>query len=190
MRGVSCSTLRQRDARARNAWPMTEATMTDATQGMKEQAKQGLEWSTGYLLSTLAAVPDDKLGHSPSATAKPALQLAAHIAVTNQAFASMLRGETMPEMTLPELIGHMDNAEKAMATRDEVVSAVKATTADLAAAIDGVKPEDISREIPTPFGTLSVPFLLQLCATHAMCHAAQIDYLQTTWGDMEMHFDH
>ena len=35
---------------------------------------------------------------------------------------------------------------------------------------------------------MPMTFLMNLPGIHANAHAAQIDYLQTCWGDQEVHF--
>lgn len=170
---------------------MTEATATtDSTKAreMIESAKQGLQMGTGYLLSTLAAVPDEKLTYTPAETSKSPLQIGAHIATSNQAFASMLRGEPMPDVTQQAMESQMNEAEKSLSTREAVVEAIQSSAADLEKALDGLTPESIGQTVRTPFGDMPAPFIMQLCGIHPMCHASQIDYLQTTWGDLENHF--
>jgi uncharacterized damage-inducible protein DinB len=163
---------------------------THAAEGMKTYAIQGLKGSTGYLLSTLAAVPDDKLNYSPSETAKSALRIGAHIAVTNKAFASLLRGEAMPDMTMEQAIAWLNGEETRFTTREQVQAAIAESADDLATAISALSAEDLGKEVATPFGPWSVQLILQLCAGHSLCHASQIDYLQTIWGDLESHAGH
>ncbi|HPU00125.1 MAG TPA: hypothetical protein PLU39_19835, partial [Armatimonadota bacterium] len=56
------------------------------------------------------------------------------------------------------------------------------------AAIDKVKPDEIDKIVETPFLKAPMSFFLTLFGSHMGQHAAQIDYLQTIWGDNEFHF--
>jgi hypothetical protein len=152
------------------------------------QAKEFTEVGTGLFLSTFAAVPDDKLNYSPSATSKSPLRLAGHVSVAANAFASLLRGEPAPEIPLADMVAWMDEEEKKIATRDEAVQALTSSKEAVISAIDGLTPEAIARTINTPFGEFPTPFLMSLCGLHPACHAAQVDYVQTTYGDLENHF--
>ncbi len=157
---------------------------------MIEQSQRFLEEGTNFFLSTFQAVPDDKLNYSPSATAKTPLRLAAHLSVANSAFAGLLRGEPAPDIPLPEMIQWMDQQERQITTRDEAVQALETSKTEVCSAIANLTPEAIASTIKTPFGEMPATFLMQLCGLHPACHASQIDYIQTIYGDMEMHMPH
>ncbi len=59
--------------------------------------------------------------------------------------------------------------------------------AETIAAFDTVKPEQIGELVDTPHGQTPFTFFLTLPAMHLHAHDGQIDYLQTCWGDMEVH---
>ncbi len=56
-------------------------------------------------------------------------------------------------------------------------------------ALDTVPPEVVGTALDTSLGRF-VPMtrLIMLPGSHALSHAAQIDYLQTCWGDQDVHF--
>ena len=55
------------------------------------------------------------------------------------------------------------------------------------AALDALTPERIDSIVETPVVTRPMPFFMNLPGIHMGNHAAQIDYLQTIWGDMDFH---
>jgi hypothetical protein len=62
-------------------------------------------------------------------------------------------------------------------------------TDEVVTALDTLTPEEVDMRLDSSLGwTMPMTFLMTLPGTHAMSHTAQIDYLQTCWGDQEVHF--
>lgn len=151
-------------------------------------ALQGLEMGKGMLLNTFKYVPDDKLTYTPSPTSKNALQIAAHCAVTNYGLASMLRGESSEINTFAQLFEYLNQEEAKFTSREQVVAAIDDSVENVKSAIQGVSPSSFEGMVGQ--GELQGPttFFMNLPGLHMSMHSAQIDYLQTGWGDMETHF--
>lgn len=152
-----------------------------------EQCKQSALRGKSQFLNTFAFVPDDKLTWSPSPTAKSALRVAAHVGITNQAFAGILRGEKMPGTSFEELIERMNAAEQGVTSREQAVQMIEESTAAVLAALDSMTPEAVGSMVETPVVNAPMTFFMSLPGMHAGNHAAQVDYLQTIWGDLAMH---
>jgi len=152
------------------------------------QAVSFAESGKTRLLHALESVPDDKLQWTPSATAKSPLRVAAHAALSNSAFASMLRGDPMPDVPFETLMAKMVEAESAVGTRAEAVKLIEEQSAGAIVALNGLTQARIAEDVQTPFGAMPITFIMLLVGRHMDDHAAQIDYMQTIWGDNEMHF--
>lgn len=152
-----------------------------------EQCKQSAQRGKSQFLNTFAYVPDDKLTWSPSPTAKSALRVAAHVGITNQAFAGILRGERMPGTSFEELIERMNAAEQGVTSREQAVRLIEESTAAVLASLDSMTPEAVGSMVETPVVNAPMTFFMSLPGLHMSAHAAQVDYLQTIWGDLEMH---
>ena len=153
-----------------------------------EQAVSYAESAKTRLIHALESVPDDKLTWSPSPTAKTPLAIAAHAGMSNSNFASLLRGDPMPDLPFEKLMAMMAEAENAIKTREEAVQIIEVKSAEAIAALNGLTQARIGEEVQTPFGSMSVKFIMTIIGRHMDSHAAQIDYLQTIWGDQQMHF--
>lgn len=147
---------------------------------MVNQAKQVAAMSLSRLRDTLNHVPDDRLLWTPSPSARPALKIAAHVALSNRYFASVLRGDKQDERSVSDVVEDIVRQEAPFQTRAEVNRILEETTGEVLAAYDRLSAERVSDP--------RVAFIMTLVGRHADGHAAQIDYLQTTWGDMEDHF--
>ena len=152
-------------------------------------AIQGLEMGKGMLLNTFKYVPDDKLSYTPSETSKSALRIAAHCAVTNYGLAAMLRGEPSEITTFAQLFDYCNQEEVKLTSREQVVAALEDSCENVKAAIQSVSPSDFEGMVGQ--GELQGPttFFMNLPGLHMSMHSAQIDYLQTGWGDMTTHFN-
>jgi|SRR5579883_3430057 len=138
-------------------------------------------------LHDLSFVPADKLTWSPSPTAKSALEIAAHCAGYSGGFASIIRAGKFPS-SLEEFLGPIQSAIKSIATLEQAETMLRKGIADTIAALDIVKPEQIGAIIDAPaLGQTPFKFFLTIPAMHLETHGAQIDYLQTCWGDLEVH---
>ena len=150
--------------------------------------KQNAVRGTERFLKSLSFVPDDKLNWSPTPTAKTALRIAAHTAVVAGLFAEVIRSGKFPTVDAAQLFGPLKAAEDAIAAREEAIALLRKNTDEVVAALDAATPELIASTLETPFGfSAPMAFFMNVPGEHAASHAAQIDYLQTCWGDLEVH---
>lgn len=152
------------------------------------QAVSFAESAKTRLIHALEAVPDDKLTWTPAPTAKSALKIAAHAAISNNSFAMMLRGDPLPDIPFEQIFAKIEEMENAVTTREEAIKLIEENTATAIAALNGLTTERLGQEVQTPFGSMPITFIMMLVGRHPDSHAAQIDYLQTIWGDNQMHF--
>ena len=160
--------------------------MENLVASCKEMAVRGME----VFLKTFSFVPDDKLNWTPSPTAKSAMQIAAHTSIYAGNFAKMIRDRKLPfGDEIPEFVARMNAAEEALTSRTEMERVFRKNTDEVIAALDTLTPEVMGATLDTSLGwSVPMTFLMNLPGMHALSHAAQIDYLQTCWGDQEVHF--
>jgi len=152
----------------------------------KESAVGGME----VLLKTFSFVPDDKLIWTPTPSAKSAIRIAAHTALYAGRFARMIKDRKLPASdNLAEWLARVNAEEAAITSRTEMESVFRKGTDEVIAALDSVPPDAIGTSLDTGLGwSMSMTFLMNLPGLHAMAHSGQIDYLQTCWGDQDVHF--
>ena len=136
----------------------------------------------GHLLATFAAVPEDKLHWQPTPTAKSAFQVAAHVAASNEFFVACLQGNP-PATDFGAAMVWIDARAAEYTTREELTNTLQATRTQLDTIMQNIPDQMIENP--------EVAMILEITAYHPESHAAQIDLLQTCWGDMEFYFgDH
>jgi hypothetical protein len=153
----------------------------------KESAVQEME----YFLKTFSFVPDDKLTWTPTPTAKSAIRIAAHTALYAGRFARMIRDGKLPgsDNNLQEWLAQRNAEEAAITSRTEMEIIFRKGTDEVIAALDSLPPEAIGASLESGLGwSMPMTLLMNMPGIHANAHGAQIDYLQTCWGDQEVHF--
>ncbi len=157
-------------------------------EAIKELAIQFFKGSAEKAEKTLSFVPEDKLNWKPTPTGRSALQIAAHIGVAMGGLASLLNNRGAKPITLEELFSGMNTEEAKYQNLDSVISLLQSGTARVIKALESVSAQEIETgSIDTPFGTLPLRRYIFIPESHTHGHAAQIDYLQTLWGDTEIH---
>jgi uncharacterized damage-inducible protein DinB len=152
--------------------------------------KESAVWGMEHFLKVFSFVPDDKLTWTPTPTAKSAIRIAAHTALYAGIFARMIEERKLPASdNLTEWLAQRNAEEAAISSRTEMESIFRKGTDEVIAALDSLTPEAIGTALESGLGwSMPMTFLMNLPGTHAMGHTGQIDYLQTCWGDQEVHF--
>ena len=138
------------------------------------------------LAANLDAMPADKQAWKPLDLGRTALNQVQECAVINPWFAGILANRAVPEMdggAYGAAIAALDSADKAMA-------ALIASADTLAAAIEAF-PDDLLHETVTlPFGKGMVMTFEEIMLApywNMVYHQGQIAYVQTLYGDTDMH---
>lgn len=152
----------------------------------KQNAVNGME----HFLTVLSHVPEDKLDWTPGGAAKPARRIAAHTAIYAGNFAEMMRERKLPGGDrLQEWLAGIEAAELALTDLTEMERLFRQNTELVLAALDSLGPEEIAmRLVSSPEFSIPMTYLMYLPGMHAYSHTAQLDYLQTCWGDQVVHF--
>jgi hypothetical protein len=133
-----------------------------------------LEMGKARFLYGLDRVPDDKLSWSPGGAAKSPLHLALKTAGFLRFTAQICRG-VMPERGGPP---------EGEPTREQARAAVEAAYGDLIAAARELKPEELGKLVPTPFGVeWPLSRLVWLAPIVVGYHQGQLNYAQMAYGD-------
>ena len=158
--------------------------------GTINQAKEEYLRAKGRMTHTLATTPDDKINWSPSATARTPIQQVAHCANATARIVGMLSGKPFPFASVPESDTAMRTEEKKFTTREQVLERLEQTSAEYLAWLDGVTSDRFIATVQLPFGP-SFPMAVALTfpAVHMREHIAQMEYIQTIYGDQDYHIE-
>lgn len=152
------------------------------------QAKQAADRGYQRLLATFAAVPDEKLAYRPADSCKSAIEIVAHVGFANQSIADALAGRAVPSYKSLEAMAEATKPMLAtIKTRQQALDLLANSIISVHASLDAVTPEKLNQEVEMPFGKIPMHFVVLAPGMHMSSHAAQIDYIQTMWGDQQNH---
>lgn len=145
------------------------------------QAKQGL-------LHALANTPDERVNWSPAPTARTPIHLVVHAAEAIGAIHAALDGTPFPYRTTEAADRFFREVEAGVATREEALALFEAKAEAYVAWLEALDPARLDTSATMPFGgAVPMAFALTIPALHTRYHVAQLDYLQTAYGDRDWH---
>lgn len=146
------------------------------------QAKEGIA-------KALNTTPNDRINWSPSPTARTPIQQVAHVAAAIGYITGTLGGNHFATPTTEEADRDFRAWEKQFTTREEVLQLLDKNADTFVAWLEGVSPELLETSVPMPFnlGMTPIQTLIGAPAAHMRSHTAQIEYIQTIYGDQDWH---
>ena len=136
------------------------------------------------LTNDLKALPTEKHTASPGGEARTPVNIVAECAAINGFIAEYLTTGNMerpPRDQREAFLNSFDTAEKALTYLEE-------QTQRLVDALGNLDVNTLGDMVESPMGTVPRLVLAQLPATHMMYHDGQLNYIQTLYGDKEMHW--
>lgn len=163
-----------------------------------DQAKAEFIRSTDSLKVVLAATPDDKLNWSPTDTCRSPLQIAAHAAIWVSRMHALLSHciyqtpfESIAERVgadgYPSIYTAMRALEGPYTTREQVLDLLEASSARYLLFLDGIPAETLGRIVDLRFASFPLAVAITFSGAHVASHVAQIEYIQTAYGDHDWH---
>lgn len=137
----------------------------------------------GLLWKTLPARPKRN-----SSTSRTPIQLVAHSALAVTGIQGVLAGKPFPYANGAELDTASRIAEKEFTTREQALGLLEQTSGEYLAWLDALTPERLASAVDFPFAP-AVPMAVGITfpAYHTSGHVAQMDYIQTIYGDYDWH---
>ena len=139
------------------------------------------------LEKNLASTSEDRLHWSPSATARSPLAIAVHCGLAVKGMTKSLKGveEPSPEMSPADMDNWLREQEKAVTTRDQALALLHEANDEHISWLRTITPDVLSGTTNLGFGPMPTKLVIHIVAGHLHDHAAQIEYIQTIYGDRE-----
>lgn len=134
-----------------------------------------------YYLGDLKAISEEDLLKSPAGQARAPIDFTYEVVLINRRIATRLRGETPPPMSFEGWTVAPDEFRSKEAAVREMEASVKEM-------VDAIG-TDAMRTIVMPDRESTAFEVANFGALHIMYHDAQLNYLQSMKGDMEMHWE-
>lgn len=155
---------------------------------IKQLIKAQLEFGKQGLESTFKAMPEDKLTWRPLDNGRPALDLFSEAAQVTGMIAKVL--ETRGEFEISGELFAKFRAERTDWTREYAIELLENNFVELKAQIDALSDEELATVVTNPLrGGMSLPLAgwAMLPYRTYISRFAQINYIQTLYGDFEFH---
>lgn len=154
-----------------------------------ETAKAEFRRARARLEHALATTPDDRLAWSPSPTARSAVAQVAHAADAIGHIHGWLSGNPFEPSTSAAADAQFREHDDRPRSREEVLELLRLKSEAFLAWLDALTPADLDRLAQVPFGLGDVPVREGIIfpARHTNDHAAQMEYMQTIYGDHDWH---
>ncbi len=141
------------------------------------------------LINTFAAVPDDKIGWRPLDNGRSALDLFAETAQMGDVGRRIIESRGQFRVTR-ELLDTL-RAERASWSREEALTAMETNHAGAIAAVEACSDEELAQPVTIPMmgGDITMPLASWALMGYRqyISRFAQINYIQTLYGDTDSH---
>lgn len=150
-----------------------------------DESKAIFQLSVDRIKRILDSTPDDRLLWSPVETARTPLAQVVHAANSIRNIHQAMMGNRYTTPTREEADAEFLALEQKVTTREEALALLDTNSNAYVAWLDQLTPDHLTDTVPLPFDLGSAPleFMLIMPAWHTNDHAAQMDYIQTCYGD-------
>ncbi len=143
--------------------------------------------ASGRVEQCLSTTPDERLHWSPSESARSPFAIAAHCGFAVSAMTKTLSGAVPPRDGVST--AHMDEwlreQESRVTTREQVIAALHEANSEHVAWLKSLTPEVVEGTANLGLGAMPMKLAVHIVAGHLHDHAAQMEYIQTIYGDRE-----
>jgi hypothetical protein len=151
---------------------------------IKELLGQWLTEAKSEYVKDLESMSHDQLLYQPTPSARTPYDFTYEVVVVNRRIAARLRGEDPGKWPYESFVlapGEFQNQATAIAE-------FSASMDEVASALEAFGENDLDREIQLSEGTTTPISLAHMCSAHASYHDAQLNYIQSTYGDLKVHW--
>jgi hypothetical protein len=133
----------------------------------------------------LEGTPDDRLLWSPAPTARTPLAQVVHAATSIHHIHTAMMGTRFASATTAEADAEFLEIERGISSRAAALALLDKNSKAFIDWLDQLPEQRLSEMVPLPFdlGEAPMSFMLGVPAWHTNDHAAQMDYIQTCYGD-------
>jgi len=141
------------------------------------------------MVALLRATPEDKLNWKPSPNSRSIVEIVAHSAHALGNIHKQLSGIPFPVPNSQQANQTFLEHDSAFTSREQVEAYLEEKCRGYVEFLSSLQPEDLSRPVTMPFGLGEAPmgYFMTMGHVHTLGHIAQIEYVQTMYGDLDWH---
>jgi hypothetical protein len=152
-----------------------------------DQAKNTMLQAKQKLVATLSDIPDAYVTYSPSESARTPLQIVVHCASAIRFIQEQMAGKPFDQPSTAAADRAFRIEETSFDSRQQALDYFDAVTNDYLIFLDSLTESDLVNSAALPFGLGMLPVKDWLGAApgHTQGHIAQLEYIQTIYGDRD-----
>lgn len=152
-------------------------------------ARNELDLAVARMIELLDATPDERLSWKPAPHARSIVEIAAHTAHALRNILSQMKGTPFDLATSAEANAAFLAHDKEFTDREKVKAYLNESRHEYGQFLAGLTEDDLDRLEALPFGLGLAPirYFTMAGANHTSGHNAQIEYVQTLYGDTDWH---
>ena len=160
-----------------------------ATDEAIEAARRSFFDEKERLARTLSRTPDDRLKWSPSPNSRTPLALVVHAAYAIGSVHRMLVGNPFSIPTTAEADRSFREFERDFTTREQALDLLEENGTAYVEWLNALSSSRLDDMVTLPFGLGAAPLsaALSFVPDHTRWHCAQLEYVQTAYGDHDWH---
>lgn len=152
--------------------------------GLKAQLLERLDWCAKAYAADLQFVPADKFDASPMGKARSPLEFTKEVVSFNFGIAQRLAGEEPLSAEARKAISD------SMTTPETAAQAFNQSISNLREALTKSTEERLADKVKVPWDdAMRLGALVMMGINHVMYHDGQLAYIQSLYGDDDMHWD-
>ena len=157
--------------------------------GVIESARAELIGTKDRMLQLMQETPDDRLGWKPSPTGRSIIEIVAHSANSLGNILMQLQGVPFAVPTSGEANKQFLAHDAEFSDREVAAAYLEQKCAEYVAFLSTLEPEELDEMRTLPFGLGQAPlgYFMTMGNLHTFGHIAQIEYIQTLYGDHDWH---
>ncbi len=155
--------------------------MSELKQFLKDRVVQ----ATSFYVNDLEALTHEQLDKSPGGKARAGYDFTHEVIVVNNRIACQLKGEDPGPWPFEDDWAVCPDSDR---NKETVISQVKESSEAIVAAIDQVPDEKFNEKFKLGERETSYSGMVGMAGMHLMYHAAQLNYIQSMEGDLEVHW--
>lgn len=154
-----------------------------------EKTKNEFLYAKSRMEKLLAETPEERLNWSPAPSARTPLELVGHTAWAVKSIHETLKGNTFAIKTPLEADAIFRKEETEFKTRERVLGLLNQNGNDFISWLDELEPDSFDTMVKLPFdlGHAPLGIAIGFISMHTNHHCAQLEYLQTVYGDRVWH---
>jgi hypothetical protein len=154
-----------------------------------EATQAELFGSKNRMLQLMRETPNDRLTWKPSPSARSIIENVAHAGNSLGNILLQIQGVPFWTPTSAEANAQFLAHDAEFRDREETEAYLEQKCADYVAFLSTLKPEDLDGMRTLPFGLGQAPlgYFMTMGNLHTLGHIAQIEYIQTLYGDHDWH---